>query len=154
MSHPTRLFRADDSEACCAIIADCLELMAGLNPAAREFIMRKNTPESLAAELLPLRAQVYCVSGVVVGLGALDRDAAKIKRVYVVPGWQGHGIGRALMDALEDEARAAGIETIALEASLNAVAFYERIGYITEKSDRMTIGEATLEFVLMRKLLG
>ena len=53
-----------------------------------------------------------------VGCGAvrrLDETTAEIKRMYVDPTVRGLGIGRALVEALEREARLMGVTTIVLE---------------------------------------
>ena len=54
---------------------------------------------------------------------------AKAERVAVLGGHRGAGIGRALMDALEEEATAAGLDRVKLSAQSDVVAFYVRLGY-------------------------
>jgi len=69
------------------------------------------------------------------GCGALRRIDAKtveIKRMYVRPAARRTGLGRALLDALEDEARAAGADRVVLETGTEqheATALYEAAGY-------------------------
>ena len=78
---------------------------------------------------------VATVDGEVVGCGAVRRlnDAdAEIKRMYVTPSSRGHGTGRALLAALEGEARSLGATRLVLETGerlLEAVALYERAGF-------------------------
>jgi GNAT superfamily N-acetyltransferase len=63
--------------------------------------------------------------------GAAD-GTVEIKRMYVRPGARGGGIGRALLRALENEARRIGARRIALEtgdAQEAAIAMYSRAGY-------------------------
>lgn len=54
---------------------------------------------------------------------------AKAQRVAVQKSARGHGVGRALMAALEDEARARGFNEVVLGAQLSAVSFYLPLGY-------------------------
>jgi predicted GNAT family N-acyltransferase len=54
---------------------------------------------------------------------------AKAQRVAVLRDWRGQGVGAALMAALEAEARARGHAAVVLGAQLEAVPFYERLGY-------------------------
>ena len=59
-------------------------------------------------------------------------DAAKAQRVAVLRAWRGAGVGRALMRALEEEARAMGKSEVVLGAQITAIPFYERLGYAAE----------------------
>lgn len=59
---------------------------------------------------------------------AVDVDA-EITGVYVRPSVAGRGVGSALLAALEERARAAGVDRLGLTASANAVDFYESRGY-------------------------
>jgi putative acetyltransferase len=72
---------------------------------------------------------------VAVGCGAvrrLDETTAEIKRMYVDPSVRSRGIGRALVEALEREARLVDLTTIVLETGTrlaSAVKLYEAMGY-------------------------
>ncbi|MEV1142857.1 GNAT family N-acetyltransferase [Micromonospora sp. NPDC049799] len=74
-------------------------------------------------------------AGVALGCGGLrflDAGAAEIKRMYVDPPARGTGVATAILRALEDAAREAGIRTLLLEtgtAQPEAMRFYEREGY-------------------------
>lgn len=54
---------------------------------------------------------------------------AKAQRVAVLADVRGRGFGVALMAALEAEARRRGHETLHLSAQVNALPFYERLGF-------------------------
>lgn len=49
--------------------------------------------------------------------------------LYVDPGWQGRGIGAALLCAAHAICRARGVARVHVAASLNAAPFYARRGY-------------------------
>ena len=72
---------------------------------------------------------------VAVGCGAvrrLDETTAELKRMYVDPSVRGQGIGRALVDALEREARRLGATRVVLETGTRlprAIKLYESKGY-------------------------
>jgi GNAT superfamily N-acetyltransferase len=57
-------------------------------------------------------------------------DAAVVRAVFVAPGWHGRGLGAKLVRAVEAAIAAAGCRRILVPAALNAVGFYERLGYI------------------------
>ena len=66
------------------------------------------------------------------GLRLLGEGVAEIKRMWVRPAARGRGVGRALLAALEDEARARGVTRMKLETGdrqQEAVAMYLRAGY-------------------------
>jgi putative acetyltransferase len=75
------------------------------------------------------------LDGVAVGCGAvrrLDDATAELKRMYVDPCVRGRGIGRALVEALEREARQLGITRVVLETGMRlapAIKLYESMGY-------------------------
>ncbi len=144
-----RRFAVGDAAACCAVINACVPTMDGLNEAARQFILEKNTPAQLGEALARLCTLVYVRAGEVIGVGALD--GAEIKRVYVLPAAQGQGIGAGLMDALEAEARRRGRQQVVIRSSPAAAAFYRRRGYTQEQTETMTIGPAVFTFVNMAK---
>lgn len=75
------------------------------------------------------------LDGAPVGCGAIrriDRSTAELKRMYVDPKCRGKGVGRALVNALEDEARLLGVASVVLETGTRlepAVRMYESAGY-------------------------
>lgn len=72
---------------------------------------------------------------VVVGCGAirrLDAATAELKRMFVVPAARGRGVARALLAALEHQARRLGVARVVLETGPRqeqALRLYERAGY-------------------------
>ena len=70
-----------------------------------------------------------------IGCGAVRRlgeAEAEIKRMYVVPTSRGQGVGRSLLSALEEEARALGADRLLLETGdrlPEALALYVRAGF-------------------------
>jgi len=66
------------------------------------------------------------------GVKRLDREAAEIKRMYVVPAARGRGLARVLLAALEDAALGLGYGTVRLDTGAlqpHAQALYESAGY-------------------------
>jgi GNAT superfamily N-acetyltransferase len=79
---------------------------------------------------------VAYLDGMAVGCGAvrrLDEATAEIKRMYVDPSVRGRGLGRALVEALEREARLLGMTRAVLETGTrlaSAIKLYEGMGYV------------------------
>ena len=67
------------------------------------------------------------------GVGRLDAmTTAELKRMYVEASSRRHGIGRALVEALEREARLLGVTKVVLETGTRlraAIQLYEGMGY-------------------------
>ncbi len=118
---------------------DAARLIAALNAE-----LTKTFPEPGATHFSLSDAQVVPGDGAfliawlddaAVGCGAvrrLDETTAEIKRMYVDPSVRGRGIGRALLDALEREARLVGVKTIVLETGTrlaSAIKLYVAMGY-------------------------
>jgi len=78
---------------------------------------------------------VAYMDGVAVGCGAvrkMEGETAELKRMYVAPEARGKGIGRAVLEALEAEARRLGVKTLLLETGIRqaaATAMYRSAGY-------------------------
>ncbi|POZ63478.1 GNAT family N-acetyltransferase [Chromobacterium alticapitis] len=73
-------------------------------------------------------------SGQAVGCGAVwcVPEYGELKRMYVRPQCRGKGVARALMDFLEDQAKARGCAAMTLETGIHqheAIALYRRAGY-------------------------
>ncbi len=66
-----------------------------------------------------------------VGYVSFDPATFEIDSVYVAPEAAGAGIGRAMMEHILNVAREHRIENVWLDASRNAVPFYERLGFVT-----------------------
>jgi predicted GNAT family N-acyltransferase len=77
-------------------------------------------------------------TGDIVGIGRLQFNSsaeAQIRYMAVEPEYEGRGIGRKIMTAIETIAADNSRSTIVLDAREPAVGFYQRLGYtVTEKS--------------------
>ncbi len=67
--------------------------------------------------------------GGIVGYGQFDAKTGEVEATYVLPEAHGRGVGRALLAESEARARLAGLKSIFVSASLNAVPFYARAGF-------------------------
>ncbi|WP_423744677.1 GNAT family N-acetyltransferase (plasmid) [Haladaptatus sp. SPP-AMP-3] len=68
-------------------------------------------------------------NGELAGFGRVELDSGVVSAVYVHPDYARNGVGSALLSHLESVARDAGVDSLSLHASLNAVPFYEGHGY-------------------------
>jgi GNAT superfamily N-acetyltransferase len=94
--------------------------------------------------------------GNIVGFGEVDLAKGEVKAVYVCPTRGRRGIGRHLLRTLEEVARQQGLAELQLDASLNAVPFYEGAGYERKQRTTHRLGDNGIEIpcVRMAKLLS
>jgi GNAT superfamily N-acetyltransferase len=106
------------------------------------------TPEEIQAWAIPrkpesyeesIRSKEFFVaeeSDIIVGFGVLNQQSAEIEAVYVSPRAGRRGIGREVLRKLEARARTLGLRALRLNASLNAVPFYEKGGYVAQERSK------------------
>jgi GNAT superfamily N-acetyltransferase len=79
-------------------------------------------------------------------------DAAVIRAFFVDPGWTRRGLGRMILEACEEAARAREFDRYELTSTAMGVSFYESCGYREiEPLDVVLPDGAVLAHVLMRK---
>jgi GNAT superfamily N-acetyltransferase len=66
-------------------------------------------------------------------IGEASSPTARLVAVFVHPLFAGNGIGARLVEYLEVEARGAGYRALEASVTLNAAAFFERLGYLETK---------------------
>jgi N-acetylglutamate synthase-like GNAT family acetyltransferase len=83
------------------------------------------------------------------------RDAARIRAFFIHPDWARQGIGKALLERCEAEARAHGFQAVELMATLPGQRLYQAYGYTGTAPFDYPLGESGLSitFVPLRKEL-
>jgi N-acetylglutamate synthase-like GNAT family acetyltransferase len=125
------------------------------------------TPEEIQAWAVPKKPESYEDSirskeffvaeedGIVKGFGVLNQDSAEVEAVYVSPNAGRRGIGLELLRKLEERARALGLGVLRLNASLNAVPFYQRAGYVAQEKSKYRLSTGLeIACVPMLKLIN
>lgn len=141
--------------------ADVPRLAAVARAAYERYVPRIGRPprpmvESYAAVVARHDVTVAERDGAVVGLVVLvadDGEGFLLDNIAVDPAHHGSGVGRALLEYAEREARRAGFDSLYLfthELMTENQALYARVGYV--EFDRRQHGDALL--VYMRKQLG
>jgi len=91
--------------------------------------------------------------GSVVGFGQLDSENSRIEELYVHPGYTGRHIGSHILQAMESAAAKAGVKTLHLTATLNAVPFYEKAGYSMQLYRKYLLPSGQVACVLLAREL-
>ena len=83
------------------------------------------------------------------------KDSARIRAFFVHPDWARRGIGRAILERCEAEAKANGFRTAELLATLPGHEFYRMLGYEgDERVEYVLRDETRIAFIPMKKSLG
>jgi GNAT superfamily N-acetyltransferase len=143
-----------------ATTADVSEMATLVNTAYRHYVERigmlpRPMTDDYAKVIANQQVTIAENHGTIVGLIVLtvDDEGFLIDNVAVHPSHRGKGLGRALLEFAETEARRRGFDSIYLythEKMTENLTIYSKIGYV--EYDRRSQGEFSL--VYMRKHLG
>lgn len=135
-----------------SISASCRDHYA---PGQLEAWIRLITPDAYDSALREKELFVAEGGERLLGLGMLDLEGAEVCALYVDPRGQGRGVGCGLLDAMEALASQRGLRELRLKATLNACAFYARLGYREQGEESHVLPCGTsLPCVLMVKALA
>ena len=83
-----------------------------------------------------------------------ETDAAKIRAFFIHPGWARKGIGRAILEKCEREAKSSGFRSTEMMSTLPGVKLYSACGYAGVERVGVPVGEGEeIICVRMRKSL-
>lgn len=127
---------------------DCRSIASVHSAAVKAIRTTLYTPEEIRAWAIPkdpakyeesIRAKEFFVveeGEVIVAFGILDPENAEVEAVYVSPKAERRGIGLEILEKLEEAARDLGLDLLHLNASLNAVPFYQKAGYVAQEASK------------------
>jgi putative acetyltransferase len=127
---------------------DCPSIARVHTSAVRAIPTGYYAPEEIEAWAIPRKIESYqqfihskefyvATEGeIIVGFGILNRETKEIEAVYASPEAKGKGVGLKLLQKLEEQGRDLGLKALRLNASLNAVGFYQRAGYVGQEESK------------------
>ena len=129
MTCRVRTAREADAEGVSRVILSALRETNARDyaPEVIERVERSFTPAAVRDLIEKRKVFVAAVDGQVVGSASLDGRV--VRTVFVAPDVQGQGVGRALMAAVEQAARGAGVGVLAVPSSVTAEPFYAKLGF-------------------------
>ncbi len=143
--------RASDAQAMLEITARSVEGLAKAHytPAQIKLWTEGRTADYYAAAIAKGRAHVAEQGGKVVGF--VDSEIGELTRLFILPGVAGKGLGARLMEVGLAEAKRGHVGPIRIEATRNAVPFYEKFGFKVTGHGTFTRGEGNppIEIVKM-----
>lgn len=114
------------------------------------FVVEQRVPVELEwdeMDAVSWHAVAYDAAGNPIGTGRLLPDG-HIGRMAVLAAWRGKQVGRALMERLIAEAAQQQLRPLLLHAQVQAIGFYEKLGFVAEGT---TFMEAGIPHRLMRR---
>ncbi|GAA6490901.1 GNAT family N-acetyltransferase [Candidatus Bariatricus faecipullorum] len=145
-----RRFEPEDAREVSALIIKTLR-ETSIRDYSREYIedlVTRMGPEDILKKAQETHYYVFCDEGRIAGCGAIGPYEGKteesvLSSVFVLPEYQGTGLGRQIMQTLEEDAYFLRAERIEIPASITAVNFYRKLGYDFKNGDS-TLGEGEL----------
>jgi histone acetyltransferase (RNA polymerase elongator complex component) len=143
-----------DAEAACAVLVRSIKEICAPYYENDEGILAQwlenKTPANVRRWIESDRS--YCVvavnsKGLVVGFASIC--GSEIMLNYVLPEMLHQGIGKGMLQALEAQAIASGVEHIDVVSTIPAKAFYERNGYVSNGNPRH-VGRIIGDFPLIK----
>lgn len=131
-----RRFEEKDAREVSDLIAKTLRT-TNIKDYSKEFIendIKIFTPEYLIERSQWTHFYVVCEDNVIIGCGAIGpywgkEDESSLFNIFVLPEYQGKGIGRMIIETLEKDDFFLRAKRIEIPASITACEFYRKMGY-------------------------
>ncbi len=131
-----RRFDPKDAEEVSALIATTLRTtnIKDYSPDYIEKIVAASRPQDLLERARWTHFYVVCDEGRLVGCGAIGpywgkEDESSFFTIFVLPAYQGKGIGVEIIRTLERDAYFLRAKRVEIPASITATPFYRKLGY-------------------------
>lgn len=132
-----RRFQPSDADEVSALIIKTLRTTNSKDYSA-EYIendVKQFSPEGVIKRAGWTHFYVVCDGETIVGCGAIGsywgkEDESSLFNIFVLPEYQGKGIGRKIIETLESDAYFLRARRIEIPASITACAFYRKMGYM------------------------
>ena len=131
-----RRFREEDAEAVSALVIKTLRIsnVKDYTPELMEEVVKSQQPQNVLERAGWTHFYVAEEGGELIGCGAIGpywgkTDESSLFTIFVLPEWQGKGVGRRIIETLEQDEFFLRAKRIEIPASITAVDFYRRMGY-------------------------
>lgn len=131
-----RRFTEEDAKAVSALIIRTIRISNVRDYPAElmEELVKTETPDHVLQRASWTHFYVVEEEGKIVGCGAIGpywgrEDESSLFTIFVDPDYQGKGIGRAIVEKLEQDEFALRARRIEIPASITGLSFYQKMGY-------------------------
>ena len=140
MDYKIRRFKKGDEEEIVSLIYRTLREVniKDYSKETIEKIVKEFSPNIILNRAKSFHMYVAVVSDLIVGVGAIGPywDSLTeycILNLYVLPEYENMGIGKAILNALEEDEFFRKAERIEVSSTISAVSFYKHMGYVFKK---------------------
>lgn len=131
-----RRFREDDAEAVSALIIRTIRIsnVKDYPTELMEEVVKSQQPVNVLERAGWTHFYVVEDEGSIIGCGAIGphwgkTDESSLFTIFVLPEYQGRGVGRSIIETLEQDEFFLRAKRIEIPSSITAVNFYRRMGY-------------------------
>ena len=131
-----RRFREDDAEAVSALIIRTIRIsnVKDYPTELMEEVVKSQQPVNVLERAGWTHFYVVEDEGSIIGCGAIGpywgkTDESSLFTIFVLPEYQGRGVGRSIIETLEQDEFFLRAKSIEIPSSITAVNFYRRMGY-------------------------
>ena len=131
-----RAFRKEDADEVAQVIARTLRESNSKDYPEDyiEYIVASHSADELLKASEQRHIYVVCDGERIVGTGGItgywgSRTESILLTIFVLPQYQGKGVGRKIIQTLEQDEYALRADRIEIPASITAVEFYRKLGY-------------------------
>jgi putative acetyltransferase len=151
-----RPFLGEDTPVLAAIFAAAVEELTGDDYSEAQqqaWASAADDEEKFGKRLASQLTLIATLQNSPVGFASL-KGADHIDMLYVHPAAVGQGVGSMLSEALEKLAGGRGAKVLTVDASDNAVEFFEKRGYVAMQRNTVTVNGEWLANTTMQKTLA
>lgn len=132
----SRLFRETDAEEVSKVVAETLRT-TNISDYSHDYIERTIqtlTPAFFKEKSTQTHFYVICDNSKIIGTGAIgsywgSQTEFSLFDIFVLPAYQGQGIGKSIIQTLESDFFFKHASRIEIPASKTALGFYQKMGY-------------------------
>ena len=131
-----RRFETADAKPVSALIIKTMQTTNSKDYSPEDIaqLVAQFTPEDVIRRASWTHFYVFCDGEAIVGCGAIGpywgkEDESSFFNIFVLPEYQGRGVGRKIIETLEADEYALRAKRIEIPASITACGFYRKLGY-------------------------
>jgi ribosomal protein S18 acetylase RimI-like enzyme len=131
-----RRFETADAKPVSALIIKTMQTTNSKDYSPEDIaqLVAQFTPEDVIRRASWTHFYVFCDGTAIVGCGAIGpywgkEDESSFFNIFVLPEYQGRGVGRKIIETLETDEYALRAKRIEIPASITACGFYRKLGY-------------------------